>query len=89
MSIREDARAKVPGFAARVEALKPFTVNGPNYRRRVRDELQAAHHGWDADQVGARLVTAEIAAGFRHEDDYLTRFEAGTWSTIPTTEATS
>lgn len=80
---REDARAAVPDFEARVERLRPFMCTGPDYKRRVVDELSDAYHAWEPESVGARLVTAEIAAGFRPESDYPNRFDETVWGVSP------
>lgn len=80
---REEARAQVPGFEARKAALLPYCQPGPDYVRRVRDELEAALHHFEPEFIGGRLVVAEIAAGLRPESDYVTRFEPETWKVSP------
>ena len=80
---REEARAGVPDFDARVDALRPFRQPGQQYVRRVHDELVSAYRQWDAESVGAFLVTAEIAAGLRPTDDYLNRYDETVWGVSP------
>lgn len=77
IATRDLARDAVPGFDTRVERLWKHRMAGPEF------ELRATFNAWEPEHVGARLVTAEIAAGLRPESDYLTRFEPETWKAIP------
>ncbi|OUS97436.1 hypothetical protein [Rhodococcus sp. NCIMB 12038] len=78
-----DALRAVPAMEARVAALRPHTEQGPDYRRRVVDELDRARHMWEIESAGACLVTAEIAAGLRPESDYLDRHSPQVYSQSP------
>lgn len=84
---RGDALRAVPDVDARVAALRPHTEPGPNYRRRVVDELDRARHMWEVESAGACLVTAEIAAGVRSEDDYLDRHSPQVYGRSPRADA--
>ncbi|MET3803988.1 N12 class adenine-specific DNA methylase [Nakamurella sp. UYEF19] len=76
--------SEVPAFQDRVAALRPFTVPGLDFIRQVASELAVAHNQWEPEFIGARLVTAEIAAGFRPETDFPRRFDREVWGHAPT-----
>ncbi|PCK24145.1 hypothetical protein CHR55_27275 [Rhodococcus qingshengii] len=80
---RGDALKNVPNSEERLAALEQFTVCGPNYRRRVVDELSRARRMWWVESAGACLVTAEIAAGLRPSNDYQDRHTEAVYKASP------
>lgn len=64
------ARDAMP-YEQRVADLKKYAEQGPNFNRRIRDELERAAHGKRKGEGWASpLLHAEVAAGLRPESDY-------------------